>query len=159
MIGGLRPLFLCLAVGSTRKGERGAVVAVAAAGTVSEAATTTPLTDLIVVCHNGSTRGEIPAPGKLHIPREASRSGGGHTRHPHESRRGLTHTPEIYMDATTRNASQAEIDALFAEIDDALAAYTASIERGLALSQQLIEMADGIENGLADAAAELQEWF
>jgi hypothetical protein len=63
------------------------------------------------------------------------------------------------MDATTRNASQAEIDALFAEIDDALAAYAASIERGLALSQQLIEMADGIENGLADAAAELQEWF
>ena len=76
-----------------------------------------------------------------------------------ESRRGLTHTPEILMDATTRNASQAEIDALFAEIDDALAAYAASIERGLALSQQLIEMADGIENGLADAAAELQKWF
>ena len=62
------------------------------------------------------------------------------------------------MDAT-RNASQAEIDALYAEIDEALAAYTASIERGLALSQELIEMADGIENGLADAAAELQERF
>lgn len=63
------------------------------------------------------------------------------------------------MDATTRDASQAELDALFAEIDDALASYSASIERGLALSQQLIEMADGIENGLADAIAELQEWF
>ena len=62
------------------------------------------------------------------------------------------------MDAT-RNASQAEIAALYAEIDEALAAYTASIERGLALSQELIEMADGIENGLADVAAELQEWF
>ena len=72
---------------------------------------------------------------------------------------GLNHHTEIQMDATTRNASQAEIDALFVEIDDALAAYTASIERGLALSQELIEMADGIENGLADAAAELQEWF
>lgn len=76
-----------------------------------------------------------------------------------ESRRGLNHTPEIQMDATTRDASQAEIDALFAEIDDALAAYSASIERGLALSQELIEMADGIENGLANAMAELQEWF
>ena len=95
----------------------------------------------------------------MEYSREASRSGGGHTRHPHESRRGLNHHTEIQMDATTRNASQAEIDALFVEIDDALAAYTASIERGLALSQQLIEMADGIENGLADAAAELQEWF
>ena len=62
------------------------------------------------------------------------------------------------MDAT-RNASQAEITALYAKIDEALAAYTASIERGLALSQELIEMVDGIENGLADAAAELQEWF
>ena len=76
-----------------------------------------------------------------------------------ESRRGLNHQPEIHMDATTRNASQAEIAALYAEIDDALAAYAASIERGLALSQELIKLADGIENGLADAAAELQKWF
>ena len=63
------------------------------------------------------------------------------------------------MDDTTRNASPAEIEALFAEIDDALAAYSASIERGLALSRQLIEIADATEAGLADAAAELQEWF
>ena len=76
-----------------------------------------------------------------------------------ESRRGLNHIPEIQMDATTRDASQAELDALYAEIDEALAAYSASIKRGLALSQELIEMADSIENGLADAVAELQEWF
>lgn len=63
------------------------------------------------------------------------------------------------MDATTRDASQAELDDLYAEIDEALAAYSASIKRGLALSQELIEMADSIENGLADAVAELQEWF
>lgn len=63
------------------------------------------------------------------------------------------------MDDTTRNASPAEIEALFAEIDDALAAYSASIERGLALSRQLIEIADAAEAELADANAELREWF
>lgn len=63
------------------------------------------------------------------------------------------------MDDITRTASSAEIDALFTEIDEALAAYSASIERGLALSRELIEMADSIEVGLANAAAELQEWF
>ena len=76
-----------------------------------------------------------------------------------ESRRGLNHHTEIQMDATTRNASQAEIEALLAELDAAAAAYSASIERGLAMSRALIEMADAADAGLADAAAELQEWF
>ena len=63
------------------------------------------------------------------------------------------------MDAITRAATEADTAALFAEIDAALDAYRASIERGLALSRQLIDIADAIEDGLADAASELQEWF
>jgi hypothetical protein len=63
------------------------------------------------------------------------------------------------MDDTTRTATEADLDALYAEIDEALAAYRSSIERGLALSRELIELADGIEHGMADAEAELREWF
>ncbi len=48
--------------------------------------------------------------------------------------------------------------ALLAEIDEAMAAYAESIEIGLAMSRQLIEMADAIDGGMADAIAELQEW-
>jgi hypothetical protein len=49
--------------------------------------------------------------------------------------------------------------ALLAEIDTAMAAYTASIDRGLALAAEMYQMADTIDGGLADARAEFDEWW
>jgi hypothetical protein len=50
-------------------------------------------------------------------------------------------------------------DALLAEIDQAMAAYSASIDRGLALAAEMRQLADGIDGGMADANAELREWI
>lgn len=63
------------------------------------------------------------------------------------------------MDDATRTVTEADLDALLADIDEALDAYRSSIERSLAMSRQLIELADAIDTGMADAEAELREWF
>lgn len=55
------------------------------------------------------------------------------------------------MDDTTR--------ALLAEIDQAIEAYGASIDRGLALAAEMRKLADSIDAGLADSQAELMEWL
>ena len=49
--------------------------------------------------------------------------------------------------------------ALLAELDAAMAAYSASIERGLALAAEMRQLADTIDGGMADARAELGEWW
>ncbi|MEY4443737.1 MAG: hypothetical protein RL442_2737 [Pseudomonadota bacterium] len=49
--------------------------------------------------------------------------------------------------------------ALLAEIDNALAEYGRSIDRGLALAAEMRQLADSIDAGLADAKAELMEWL
>lgn len=56
-------------------------------------------------------------------------------------------------------AREAESAALIAEIDAALQAWTRSTEQLLTLSRQTIALADAIETGMADATAELEEWF
>lgn len=48
---------------------------------------------------------------------------------------------------------------LLAEIDAALDAYGASIDRGLALAAEMRELADSIDAGMADSRAELMEWL
>ena len=48
---------------------------------------------------------------------------------------------------------------LLAEIDAAVAAYGASIERGLALAAEMRQLADTIDGGMADARAEFNEWW
>jgi hypothetical protein len=40
-----------------------------------------------------------------------------------------------------------------------MAAYTASIDRGLALAAEMRQMADAIDGGMADARAEFDEWW
>ena len=60
---------------------------------------------------------------------------------------------------TLPSPGQAEIDALFAEIDAAAEAYGRSIERGLALAAEMRQLADTLDAGLADSQAELMEWF
>jgi len=49
--------------------------------------------------------------------------------------------------------------ALLAEIDAAVAAYTASIDRGLALAAEMRQLADTVDAGMADARAEFDEWW
>lgn len=56
------------------------------------------------------------------------------------------------MDDTTTQA-------LLAEIDAAMAAYGASIDRGLALAGEMRQLADAIDGGMADARAEFNEWW
>jgi hypothetical protein len=58
------------------------------------------------------------------------------------------------MDHTTTDTA-----ALLAEIDAAVAAYSASIERGLALAAEMRQLADTVDAGMADASAELSEWW
>jgi hypothetical protein len=58
------------------------------------------------------------------------------------------------MDHTTTDTA-----ALLAEIDAAMEAYGASIERGLALAAEMRQLADMIDGGMADARAELGEWL
>ena len=52
-----------------------------------------------------------------------------------------------------------DTEALFAEIDAALAAYGASIDRGLALAAEMHQLADTVDAGMADARAEFDEWW
>jgi hypothetical protein len=59
------------------------------------------------------------------------------------------------MDRTTPT----DTAALLAEIDAAAAAYSASIERGLALAAEMRQLADSVDAGMADASAELSEWW
>jgi len=57
------------------------------------------------------------------------------------------------------NATDTDIAALLAEIDAAMEAYSASIDRGLALAAEMRQMADAVDAGMADASAELSEWW
>lgn len=57
------------------------------------------------------------------------------------------------------HATATDTAALLAEIDTAMAAYTASIDQGLALAAEMRQMADTIDSGMADARAEFDEWW
>lgn len=57
------------------------------------------------------------------------------------------------------NPTPADTAALLVEIDAAMAAYSASIDRGLALAAEGRQLADTIDAGMADARAELGEWW
>ncbi len=48
---------------------------------------------------------------------------------------------------------------LLSEIDVAMAAYSASIDRGLALASEMRQLADAVDSGMADAQAEFNEWW
>jgi hypothetical protein len=52
-----------------------------------------------------------------------------------------------------------DTDALLLQIDAAMAAYSASIDRGLALASKMRQLADAVDGGLADARAEFDEWW
>jgi hypothetical protein len=58
-----------------------------------------------------------------------------------------------------RHTTDVNTAALLAEIDQAMAAYSASIDRGLALAAEMRQLADAIDGGMADANAELREWI
>jgi hypothetical protein len=60
---------------------------------------------------------------------------------------------------TTMDHTAPDTTALLAEIDAALAAYGASIDRGLALAAEMRQLADTIDTGMADARAEFGEWW
>lgn len=60
---------------------------------------------------------------------------------------------------TMEHNTATDTAALLAEIDTAMAAYTASIDRGLALAAEMRQMADTIDGGMADARAEFDEWW
>jgi hypothetical protein len=53
----------------------------------------------------------------------------------------------------------ADTDALLLQIDAAMAAYSASINRGLALASEMRQLADAVDSGMADARAEFDEWW
>jgi hypothetical protein len=53
----------------------------------------------------------------------------------------------------------ADTDALLLQIDAAMAAYSASIDRGLALASEVRQLADAFDSGMADARAEFDEWW
>jgi hypothetical protein len=57
------------------------------------------------------------------------------------------------------HATPHDTAALLAEIDAAAAAYAASIDRGLALAAEMRRLADTVDGGMADAAAEFGEWW
>ena len=61
--------------------------------------------------------------------------------------------PAIATDTATDTAT------LLSEIDAAMAAYSASINRGLALAGEMRRMADTVDGGMADARAEFEEWW
>ena len=73
------------------------------------------------------------------------------TRAPHGALTTIT-ALEAHMEHT-------DTEALFAEIDAALAAYGASIDRGLALAAEMHQLADTVDAGMADARAEFDEWW
>jgi len=52
-----------------------------------------------------------------------------------------------------------DTDALLLEIDAAMAAYSASINRGLALAGEMRQLADAVDGGMANARAEFDEWW
>ena len=58
-----------------------------------------------------------------------------------------------------RTTTDTETTALLAELDAAMAAYSASIDRGLALAVEMRQLADTIDGGVADGMAELKEWW
>jgi hypothetical protein len=53
----------------------------------------------------------------------------------------------------------ADTDALLLQIDAGMAAYSASINRGLALASEMRQLADAVDGGMADARAEFDEWW
>jgi hypothetical protein len=53
----------------------------------------------------------------------------------------------------------ADTDALLPQIDAGMAAYSASINRGLALASEMRQLADAVDGGMADARAEFDEWW
>jgi len=53
----------------------------------------------------------------------------------------------------------ANTDALLLQIDAAMAAYSASIDRGLALASEMLQLADTVDGGMSDARAEFDEWW
>ena len=60
------------------------------------------------------------------------------------------------MDTTTTDANT---QALLAEIDAALVAYGASIDRALVLAGKMRQLADAVDAGMADARSEFNEWW
>ena len=56
-------------------------------------------------------------------------------------------------------SADANTDALLLEIDAAMAAYSASINRGLELAGEMRQLADAVDSGMADARAEFDEWW
>lgn len=65
------------------------------------------------------------------------------------------------MDDITRNAlaREAETAALIAEVDAAFEAWSRSTEQLLAVTQEVIALADSIEHDLGNAQAALEEWL
>jgi hypothetical protein len=59
----------------------------------------------------------------------------------------------------TIHAMDLDTAELFAEIDACLEQYRHSIDRGLALAAEMRQIADATDAGLADARAELEEWY
>jgi hypothetical protein len=53
----------------------------------------------------------------------------------------------------------ADTDALLLQIDAAMAAYSASIDRGLALASEMQQLADAVDSGMSDARSEFDEWW
>ena len=53
----------------------------------------------------------------------------------------------------------ADTAALLLEIDAAITAYSASIDRGLALAGEMRQLADAVDSGMSDARAEFDEWW
>lgn len=63
---------------------------------------------------------------------------------------------------TTRTAlstGAAETEALIAEAEAAFEAWVRSTDRLEALAAEMLQLADTIDTGLADARAELAEWI
>jgi hypothetical protein len=58
-----------------------------------------------------------------------------------------------------RPAIATDTATLLSEIDAGMAAYSASIDRGLALASEMRQMADAVDGGMADARAEFDEWW
>ena len=58
-----------------------------------------------------------------------------------------------------KDTTATDTTALLAEIDAAAAAYSASIDRGLALAAEMRQLADTVDGDMADARAEFNEWW
>jgi hypothetical protein len=53
----------------------------------------------------------------------------------------------------------ADTDVLLLQIDAAMEAYSASIDRVMALASEMRQLADAVDGGMADARAEFGEWW